>query len=74
MKTLIVHNNLNSFGPSKLLVCEGILLDAVLVIVEMICLQECWIERWQAFKYRCKSQNVSEHCVQMWGQQILTIE
>jgi hypothetical protein len=36
MKAFIIHNNLNSFGPSKLLVCEGILLDALLVTVEMI--------------------------------------
>jgi hypothetical protein len=55
MKTLIVHNNLNSFGPLKLLICEGILLDVVLVTVEMTGLQECWIKRWQAFKYRYKS-------------------
>jgi hypothetical protein len=74
MKTLIVHNNLNSFEPSKLLVCEGILLDAILVTVKMIGLHECWIKRWQAFKYRCKSQNVLEHYVEMWGQHILANE
>ncbi len=29
MKRLIIHNNLNSFGPSKLLVCEGILFNVI---------------------------------------------
>ncbi len=62
MKKLIVHNNLNSFGPSKLLVCEGILLDAVLMTVEMTSLQECWIKRWQAFKYQCKSKCLKTLC------------
>jgi hypothetical protein len=74
IKTLIVHKNLNSFGLSKLLVCEGILLDVVLVTIEMIGLQECWIKRWQAFKYQHKSQNASKHYVEMWGQQIPIIE
>jgi hypothetical protein len=42
--------------------------------IEMIGLQECWIKRWQTFKYQHKSQNASKHYVEMWGQQIPIIE